>query len=68
MDKQSSLLQKFLNYGQKKFYNIGPWSNKPESLSPQSLYYDKGILRKNYPGAYQSESSLSWLAQRLSRI
>ncbi len=23
-DKHSSLLQKFINYGQKKFYNIGP--------------------------------------------
>ncbi len=23
-DKHSSLLQKFVNYGQKKFYNIGP--------------------------------------------
>jgi hypothetical protein len=23
-DKHSSLLQKFLNYGRKKFYNIGP--------------------------------------------
>jgi hypothetical protein len=24
MDKHSSLLRKFLNHGQKKFYNIGP--------------------------------------------
>ncbi len=24
-DKQSSLLRKFVNYGQNKFYNIGPW-------------------------------------------
>jgi hypothetical protein len=24
MDKRSSLLQKFVNYGEKKFYNIGP--------------------------------------------
>ncbi len=28
-DKHSSLLRKFVNYGQKKFYNIGPW---PQSL------------------------------------
>ncbi len=26
MDKHSSLLQKFVNYGEKKFYNIGPWA------------------------------------------
>ena len=24
IDKHSSLLQKFVNYGRKKFYNIGP--------------------------------------------
>jgi hypothetical protein len=24
MDKRSSLLIKFINYGEKKFYNIGP--------------------------------------------
>jgi len=24
-DKHSSVLRKFVNYGQKKFYNIGPW-------------------------------------------
>jgi hypothetical protein len=24
-DKQSSLLRTFVNYGHKKFYNIGPW-------------------------------------------
>ena len=26
MDKHSSLVQKFVNHGQKMFYNIGPWS------------------------------------------
>ncbi len=25
VDKRSSLLRKFVNYGRKKFYNIGPW-------------------------------------------
>ncbi len=25
MDKRSTLLIKFVNYGEKKFYNIGPW-------------------------------------------
>jgi hypothetical protein len=24
-NRHSSLLQKFINYGEKKFYNIGPW-------------------------------------------
>jgi hypothetical protein len=24
-DKRSSLLQKFVTYGHKKFYNVGPW-------------------------------------------
>jgi hypothetical protein len=24
-DKRSSLLRKFITYGRKKFYNIGPW-------------------------------------------
>jgi hypothetical protein len=52
LGKHSSLLQKFVNYGRKKFYNIGPRSwfgksllQKPESklfvvlknLSPMSL-------------------------------
>jgi hypothetical protein len=27
--KHSSLLRKFQNYGQKKFYIIGPWSQRP---------------------------------------
>ncbi len=35
-DKHSSLLQKFVNYGQKSFYNIGPRSQTAE-LSPASL-------------------------------
>ncbi len=26
MDKHSSLLRTFVNYGRKKFYNIGPWN------------------------------------------
>jgi len=25
-DKRSSLLPKFVTYGRKKFYNIGPWT------------------------------------------
>jgi hypothetical protein len=30
-DKRSSLLRKFVNYGQKKFYNIGTWMYRLES-------------------------------------
>jgi hypothetical protein len=30
--KHSSLLQKLINYGLKKFYNIGPWIRKVFSL------------------------------------
>jgi hypothetical protein len=26
-DKHSSLSRTFINYGQKKFYNIRPWNN-----------------------------------------
>ncbi len=33
-DKNSCLLQTFLNYGRKNFYNTGPWSNTTwESLN-----------------------------------
>ncbi len=32
-DKPSSLLRIFVNYGRKKFYNIGPWRNKLECYS-----------------------------------
>jgi len=34
MDKHSSLLRKFVNYGEKKFYNIGP----------RGVIYDRNIL------------------------
>ncbi len=33
-DKHSSLLQKFVNYGQKKFYNIGPRADDIKNLRP----------------------------------
>jgi len=29
-DKHSSLLRKFVNYGRKKFYDIGPWCRRKE--------------------------------------
>jgi hypothetical protein len=31
-EKHPSLLRKFVNYGQKKFYNIGPWSIESKYL------------------------------------
>jgi hypothetical protein len=37
MDMHSSLLQKFVNYGQKKFYNIGPWPNLKLKTQPKEL-------------------------------
>ncbi len=30
-DKQSSLIGTFVNYGRKKFYNIGPWAGNHEN-------------------------------------
>jgi hypothetical protein len=31
-DKHSSLLQKFINYGQKKFYNFGAWGQSHKTF------------------------------------
>ncbi len=45
-DKHSSLLQKFINYGQKKFYNIGPFSR----VSTTSFPVDRV---SGYPGEFQ---------------
>jgi len=33
MDKHSSLLQKSVNCGRKKFYNIGPWFQKVKNVT-----------------------------------
>jgi hypothetical protein len=38
-DKYSSLLQKFVTYGRKKLYNIGPGSN------PMKLFFSLLMLR-----------------------
>jgi len=32
-DKHSSLLRTFVNYGRKKFYNIGPRSGRPQEMN-----------------------------------
>jgi hypothetical protein len=37
-EKRYSLLQKLVDYGGKKFYNVGPWrENAPASLSFESV-------------------------------
>jgi hypothetical protein len=51
-DKSSNLVQKFVNYGRKKFYNIGPWAQgyktfyvhklrtkKAYNIGPRAQYY-----------------------------
>jgi hypothetical protein len=49
MDKHSSLLRKFVNYGRKKFYSIGPWrafkmSSFIESTKPDAIEENLSIL------------------------
>jgi hypothetical protein len=44
-DKHSSLLRKYVNYGQKMFYNIGPWTGLPgtkhSSVFQKLMNYDR---------------------------
>ncbi len=47
-DKHSSLLGTFLNYGWKKFYNIGPWGHK--MATDISRFISKKLIR--YASAY----------------
>jgi hypothetical protein len=35
--KHSSLLQRLVNYGEKKFYNIGPWSQFCKTFNSRNL-------------------------------
>ncbi len=58
-EKQSNLLRKFVTYGCKKFYNIGPWSQPSDwakSGAPlgQSLMLPANIrlAPKTYRGHY----------------
>jgi len=45
MDKHYSLLRKFVDYGRKKFYNIGPWANFGcRGLCYKTLYARKSFL------------------------
>jgi hypothetical protein len=41
MDKRSSLLRKFVNYGEKKFYNIGPWVEVTDNGKHTIINYDR---------------------------
>ncbi len=40
--KQSSSLRIFVNYGHKKFYNIGPWS-EAVPFHPSLIFAGKGV-------------------------
>ncbi len=44
-DKRSSLLRKFVNYGRKKFYNIGPRSTT--ATSPTSASADSAASTRD---------------------
>jgi hypothetical protein len=44
-DKHSNLLRTFVNYGRKKFYNIGPWSHFIALLKPGGLGIQQTLLK-----------------------
>ncbi len=47
VEKHSSLLRKFVNYGRKKFYNIWPWSSQRDH--PTLIFVTKKTrAKKNY--------------------
>ncbi len=50
-DKQSNLLQRFVNNGQKKFYNIGPRTLKWLGLQKSETKFNPTIFYKidSYP-------------------
>jgi hypothetical protein len=55
MDKHSSLLQRFVNYDRKKFYNMEPWSglthkhwtNLKTLPVPNALAYFVAAMKKS---------------------
>jgi hypothetical protein len=55
MDKHSSLLQRFVKYGRKKFYSMEPWSglthknwtNLKNLPVPNTLAYFVAAMKKN---------------------
>ncbi len=56
MDKRTSLIQKFINYGEKMFNNIGPSGQSPEAYpqngAPGNCFNeaDSGLTRKHQIG------------------
>jgi hypothetical protein len=54
MDKHSSLLQSFVNYGRKKLYNIGP---KGDSWVVELSFTDHEVVGSNPTNAYTRVSS-----------
>ncbi len=47
-DKHSSLLRTFVNYGRKKFYNIGPRSGRPPEMNETLPEKIKVHLRQRF--------------------
>ncbi len=56
MDERSSLLQKVVTYGRKKFYNIDTWTELSSEKSSKAAPDVRGALRAVMP---------SWPAERL---
>jgi len=56
MEKHSSLLKKFLNYGRKKFYNIGPCSS---FVTFSSSWFSKLPLASSSSGTFSGWSKFS---------
>ncbi len=46
--KHSSLLQTFVNYGHKKFYNIGPWSDTLIKIEGGSILVALATMLQNF--------------------
>jgi len=59
MNKHSSLLPKFVNYGLKKFYNIGPWTLE---MSASPAEHPVGKVIKHF------SSSLTHRKNKLERF
>jgi hypothetical protein len=49
VDKHSSLLRTFVNYGRKKFNNIGPWGASKSITNVLRHYYSNRLIMVNHP-------------------
>jgi hypothetical protein len=48
-DKHSTLLQTIVNYGRKKFYNIGPWPDfQPFQFTLKSIFFHFWFNRSGF--------------------